>query len=148
MITFSRLGKKGNLGNQLFQIASTIGIAKFNGHPYAFPYWRYSQFFKNKLPLLDSQIQFKNLNEKGFEYFEYRLGDNNYDLNGWFQSEKYFDIGLVKEQFNFKKGLTVRLKLKYGHLLDSKHILISVRRGDFVNHPYYFKLTYKYYFWP
>jgi hypothetical protein len=28
MITFSGLGKRGRLGNQLFQIASTAGIAK------------------------------------------------------------------------------------------------------------------------
>ena len=37
MVTFANLGRYGRLGNQMFQIASTIGIAKANGYEYAFP---------------------------------------------------------------------------------------------------------------
>lgn len=36
MITFSKLEKKGHLGNQLFQIASTIGVAVDNQHDFVF----------------------------------------------------------------------------------------------------------------
>jgi hypothetical protein len=39
MITYSNLGKKGDLGNQLFQIASIIGIAEKNHQEYCFPIW-------------------------------------------------------------------------------------------------------------
>jgi hypothetical protein len=39
MITYSNLGKKGDLGNQLFQIASIIGIAENNHQEYCFPIW-------------------------------------------------------------------------------------------------------------
>ena len=45
MVVFSLLEKKGNLGNQLFQIASTIGIAKKNKTPFAFPNWKYADYF-------------------------------------------------------------------------------------------------------
>jgi hypothetical protein len=39
MVTFSSLGNYGRFGNQLFQVASIIGIAKANGYEYAFPKW-------------------------------------------------------------------------------------------------------------
>ena len=37
MITFSLLGKYGRLGNQMFQYAAIIGIAKHNNYDYCFP---------------------------------------------------------------------------------------------------------------
>lgn len=47
MITFRNLGKTGRLGNQLFQIASTIGIARqFGDQPVMFPAdWIYRPYF-------------------------------------------------------------------------------------------------------
>jgi hypothetical protein len=39
MVTFANLGRYGRFANQLFQVASTIGIAKANGYDYAFPKW-------------------------------------------------------------------------------------------------------------
>ena len=38
-LTFSQLGRYGRFGNQLFQIASTIGIAKKLRYNFAFPKW-------------------------------------------------------------------------------------------------------------
>lgn len=39
MITFSRLGRYGQIGNQMFQIAGTIGIARKYGYGVGFPDW-------------------------------------------------------------------------------------------------------------
>lgn len=39
MLTFSRLGRYGQIGNQMFQIAGTIGIATKYGYRYGFPKW-------------------------------------------------------------------------------------------------------------
>lgn len=39
MVTFGKLGRYGRLGNAMFQVAGTIGIAKANGYDYAFPEW-------------------------------------------------------------------------------------------------------------
>lgn len=45
MITFPLLGKAGRLGNQLWQIASTIGIARARGEEVSFPDWAYRPYF-------------------------------------------------------------------------------------------------------
>jgi len=45
MITFRQLGLAGRLGNQLHQIASTIGIATALGESWCFPQWDYEPFF-------------------------------------------------------------------------------------------------------
>ncbi len=147
MITYTNLGKRGNLGNQLFQIAATIGIANKNHQDYCFPKWKYSIYFEKELPICNpDKKQYQTFKEKQFEYQNIVLNRGEYNLIGWFQSEKYFDIKQVKDQFRFKKYLVHSITNKYGFLLNSKHILISIRRGDFVNHPYYFQLSYKYYF--
>jgi len=146
MLVYSKLGKKGNLGNQLFQIASTIGIATKNAHKFAFPEWEYSNYFVCDFPLYNPKLTFLSLKEKSYQYYDLKLDEGNYDLNGWFQSEKYFNIELVKIYFKFKPELINKINKKYKISFSKKNILISIRRGDFVNHPYYFQLDYKYYF--
>ena len=37
MITYSKIGHFGRLGNQMFQLASTYGIAKKKGYEVCFP---------------------------------------------------------------------------------------------------------------
>jgi len=145
MITFSRLGKQGNLGNQLFQIASTIGIAQKYGHTYFFPIWNYSIYFKKELPVSYETDNFKLIKEKTYNFYEWNLDQDNYDLSGWIQSEKYFDIEKTKEIFEFS-DFYQDLYVKYQFLFSNNPILISVRRGDFVNHPYYFQLSSLFYF--
>jgi hypothetical protein len=146
MITFSKLGFKGNLGNQLFQIASTIGIAQKNSHPFSFPDWQYANYFENQLPITSLEDVFEEVKEEKFNYYEWKLGEGNYDIEGWLQSEKYFDRNKTKEIFTFKSEFKQKLLKQNQHLFSKKNILISVRRGDFVKHPYYFQLSYKYYF--
>lgn len=70
MITYSKLGVKGNLGNQMFQIASTIGIAEKNNHDYFFPVWQYSEYFNYKLPVSFKDESFKTVKEEKFNYYE------------------------------------------------------------------------------
>lgn len=45
MITFPMLGNTGRLGNQLWQIASTLGIAHARGEEASFPSWAYQDYF-------------------------------------------------------------------------------------------------------
>jgi hypothetical protein len=144
MITFSKLEKKGHLGNQLFQIASTIGIAIKNNHEFCFPKWSYNASFTKSLPLLQN-LEWIAFKEKQFYYDAIQLDSENYDLEGWFQTEKYFDIDSVKGYFQFEDGLISNLKSKYKKAFARKTILISIRRGDFVDHPDYFQLPIQYY---
>ena len=45
MITYRRLGANGRLGNQLWQIASTVAVALNHDTEPMFPAWDYSEFF-------------------------------------------------------------------------------------------------------
>jgi hypothetical protein len=146
MIVYSKLGNKGNFGNHLFQIASTIGIAIKNGHEYGFPEWIHSKNFNYNFPLYDNKLVYDKFNEKAYHYSDLVFYEGQYDLNGWFQSEKYFNSEIVKNIFKFKIELVAEVKEKYKKVFSKKNLLISVRRGDFVHHPYYFQLDYKYYF--
>ena len=146
MITFSKLGEKGNLGNQLFQIASTIGIAVRNNQSYCFPRWKYGIYFENEFEVLNKNVDFESITEKQYWYSDIILEDKNFDLSGWFQTEKYFNIEKTKTIFQFKKQFLTDLVQSNFNLLEKKNILISVRRGDFVNHPFYFQTNYQFYF--
>lgn len=148
MITFTSLGRKGNLGNQLFQIASTVGIAKKNAQDYVFPKWDYATYFKFDFPFSDnlSHAKFSQIVEKSYSFYDWKLTDGDFDVNGVLQSEKYFDILKTKEIFEFKEEFLKSIQKKHQHLFDKKTIFISVRRGDFVGHPHYYQLSYKYYF--
>lgn len=147
MITYSKLGKiyRGNLGNQMFQIASTIGIAEKYGHNYFFPAWQYSKYFESQLPVADKDDSFKIIKVEKFDYYERAIGEGNYDLDGWLQTEKYFEQSKIKEIFKFKKEFSEELRKNHQPLFSRKTILISVRRGDFVNNPYFFQTSFKYY---
>ena len=46
MITYPQLGQNGRLGNQLWQIASTIGIAVDLEEDWSFPDWPYREHFQ------------------------------------------------------------------------------------------------------
>src|SRR5512146_3125510 len=88
-ISFSRLGSHGRLGNQLFQIASTIGIAERAGAEAVFPEWEYESYFLSPIPhgtINPSQV----VREKYFHYYEWEIPDGDCDLLGYMQSEKYF----------------------------------------------------------
>lgn len=145
MITFSKLGDKGNLGNQLFQIASTIGIAEKYGHDFFFPNWSYSKYFKNKLPVLNKNEAFEIVKERYYNHYEWNLGKKNYDIDGWLQSEKYFNSDKVKKYFEFEK-FSQDLDVKYNFIFSKKTILVSIRRGDFIRHPHYYQLSHLFYF--
>lgn len=148
MITHTTLGKKGNLGNQLFQIASTIGIAEKNRQNYIFPKWIYADYFNYDFSFIenDSNIKFERIVEKSLSYYEWELGEGNYDIKGYLQSEKYFDLDKTRKIFEFKGDFVKPILARYSYLFERKNIIITVRRGDFVNHPNYYQLSYKYYF--
>ena len=148
MLTFSKLGKHGNLGNQLFEIASTIGIARKNEMPYVFPRWKYAKDFKFPIPQsnhIHSDIQ---IDEPHYHYADIVLDRaKNIDLLGWFQSEKYFDVNYMGKYFLFADKVIDRCMI-----LDEQAFkpnvpvcAISVRRGDYVGNENYYELDMRYY---
>ncbi|UTN04599.1 alpha-1,2-fucosyltransferase [Flavobacterium bizetiae] len=145
MITFLNLGKRGNLGNQLFQIASTIGIAQANKHEYVFPKWYYTSYFQSNFEIANENDHWTKINEEHYNFYEWNITDEKSNLSGWLQTEKYFLNSNIKEIFKFKMEFEENLLEKFKYLFIKKTILVSVRRGDFVNNPLFFQLSYKYY---
>ena len=146
MITFSKIGKKGNLGNQLFQIAATIGLATKNGREFSFLPWKYQNGFNNQLPLLSSDLSnFVNVVEEEYHHYQWNFEDKKYDIDGWLQTEKYFDAELTKHYFEFSDSLKEKISNLYHRAFQKRTILISIRRGDFVDHKDYFQLPINYY---
>jgi hypothetical protein len=98
MVTFSQLGNHGEFGNQLFQIAATVGHAIKSNQEYVFPPWRgftsqeeYSQYFKTPIPQSTTFPKFDALyQEPHFQFREIPITDKNLDIFGYFQSERYF----------------------------------------------------------
>jgi len=129
MISYSKLGKMGRLGNQLFQIASTIGIAKKNGENYGFPYWDYGKYFVNKIPVFDVFPNYVHT-ERGFHYSE--IIGKNIDLLGYFQSEKYFNVfeSDIRNYFRFNDDLLGTEDLK-------EYCSLHIRRTDYLKFPDY-----------
>lgn len=143
MISYSNLGRTGhgNLGNQLFQIASCMGIAKHFGTEAAFPTWDYEKYFENKLPDF-KRSSLRNVKEQHF-HFDFNQFNNDCDITGWLQSEKYFEDCKkeIREQFTFNRD-AIGIK---GIIYDKETIAISIRRGDYVNNPNYALLPINYY---
>ena len=142
----------GGLGNQLFQIASTMGIAKTLGQDFCFPEWEYQHCFKNKLPQAETNPEIA-LVEQTCDYSPFDKNaierDKDVILEGYFQSEKYFLNAEeeVRRSFEFSDEILERIKEKYSHILDRYNTSIHVRRGDYTNlKDIYWNLSHLYYF--
>ena len=138
MITFLSLGRYGRLGNQFFQIASTIGIATKNNQRFGFPYWKnydhaerfgsnedidIQKYFLNPLPTDIEGIRFEDCFIH-WGYHDVRV-NTNVNLSGHMQSEKYFlhCPGLIKHYFTLKTELP-----------KNDYCAIHIRLGDYDDH--------------
>lgn len=146
MITFNMMGRYGRMGNQMFQYATLYSIAKTRGYEFGVPYQvksenPYSNFCLNEcflnLSAKDSSNTFvyKRAQERQFTYNAGIFGiEDNTDIVGYFQSEKYFKDyknQLLKE-FEFKN----QIKEKANDIrCITKEPLISLhlRLGDYKN---------------
>lgn len=130
----------GHLGNQLFQIAATIGYAEKYGLPYHIPFKTTHDKFTPLINHLqnsayDNSLDWISINQppnptKYVELTKPSLLPNNVNifLNGYFQSYKYFEHC----EDAVRKALLPNSMpaLNNGHL---EWVSLHVRRGDYVN---------------
>lgn len=126
MITFKDLGNYGRFGNQLFQMASTIGIANRNNTTWGFPSWEYSSYFANPFPAIRVN-NCREYVEKEPYYQDVDLDFRyNWNLKGYFQSWKYFYHcdKVIHHVFNFQRvySLGVAVHVRRGDYLDRQHV--------------------------
>lgn len=143
MITMTNFGNNGRLGNQLFQYASSIGISIHNKVPIVLPEWKYSNIFSSPYPY--SKTYAPKYNESSFTFKE--INQENADLDGYFQSEKYWEDSkdIVKKQFTFKEEFVRICKTKLHYIDWDYTIAIHIRRGDYVGNICYYQLPIAYY---
>lgn len=135
MIRFSRLGRNGRLGNQLWEIASTAGIARTLGEEPRFPSsWDYRPFFNvpdefftgglagsteaHETPLVE------HMDPRCRDYLQdYNLWkDIRSEVWQWFQPSEQAKNLLAKDAWIYKS-------------LDDPILSIHVRRGDNAQRP-------------
>jgi len=146
----------GRLGNNLFQIATAASIAARNNTDFMvyppesytpllkdFTMTKYLKQFeenilKNVKILTDMPAYSVRYQEKSFPYEKIDYVDNMI-IDGFFQSEKYFEPGIVRSLFEIDPETKSYIENKYGHLLNDEITSIHVRRGDYFgsvdNHP-------------
>ena len=151
-ISFNRLGSHGRLGNQMFQYASLRGIASRNGYSFTIPdsdgnnEWTDHQLFKYfKLGSLEAHnighSQHRVLYERSFN-FDHNLFQNcedNVDIMGYLQSEKYFlhieDI--IRQDFTFHDYISKQAQETLEAYSKEPLISLHIRRTDYVNNKIY-----------
>jgi len=148
-IGFNYLGKLGQLGNQMFQYAATLGVARYAGVPFTIP--NHDELIVDalgnqlRIELFDcfdlnpdniGFIRTDNvLAEKGFEFDSNILSNrqSDYTLYGFFQTEKYFKhcAEEVRSQFTFKKEIIDECKEIIEECFEDP-VALHIRRGDFL----------------
>lgn len=134
MIGMNNLGNNGRLGNQMFQYASLVGIAKNRGFDFRIPKncdlnrgFVMSNSF-NKYGIIDGD---EVILHDSHEFCEelYQECPDNVTLNGYFQTEKYFKNveNLIREDFQFKKEIEDEVDFHFGKYLEKNPVSIVVR---------------------
>jgi hypothetical protein len=132
MISIKNFGWR--LGNQMFQIAAMEGWSKKTGYKISYPNWEYSKIFNGNFSPSSYNIYSYYYLEPNFSYNEIPL-NNNILIDGYFQSEKYFENCKehILEIFEFTNEIKNNIQTE--SLDFEKTVSIHVRRTDYVNLP-------------
>lgn len=133
MIAFSKLGNYGRLGNQLFQYAFLRDRAQRLGVKFWCPDWEGDQIFdlSDQSLRADSPSGLEKIYNQsgGAGYTESALHiQDNTDIEGYFQSNKYYaDESAVKQWFSFKDEVKFSALEKYSDVNFSFALSLSLR---------------------
>ena len=143
-LSFARLGNYGRLGNQLFEIAGTIGMAAKHGLKPAFPQWAYDKYFQQPIP--KGPMQRNQVKEAHFHVHDWNIPATGCDVLGYLQSEKYYDRDTIRRQFTFRPDFVQHVKSKVpADLFNKQTLVFQIRRTDYVGNPNYYQLSIEYY---
>lgn len=175
MISYNYLASPGQLANQMFKYAALKGIASNLEQEFMIPnsykLLEYKPLLKilNRLKIIDHRSNHNHLlikyfklsslknmgyqktdnfiKEKGFEFDEtlFNSKEKNFDIWGFFQTEKYF-VHIRQEilsDFEFKNSISSKTRNIYNKL--DNPISLHVRRGDYLTNPNHHPLELSYY---
>ena len=150
MIGYNRLGSNGRLGNQMFQYAALRGVAAKRGYDWCIPPEDYPH--KDNYGLFET-FELTNLKPKNIGFVDGQTVQedqhcfipdlltqcpDNSNIEGYFQTEKYFDhiADQIHDDFSFKKGYLEPCK-EYIESLDKPPIFLHIRRTDAIGREQY-----------
>ena len=166
MIGYNLLGQLGQLGNQMFQLASLRGIAANNGYNYCFPIHGnvFKDFLGNNLRIdIHNPFTLEGVNPLNVQFIDqdrpvvnedsYYFNENLFNdcpdwvsLQGFFQSEKYF-LNIedsIRSMFTFKPSILEPCK-EMAETVENP-VSLHIRRGDYLtNHANHNNLSLDYY---
>lgn len=125
-ITFSELGKKGRLGNILFQVAATISLALRNNDDYVFPNnWPDNIYFNIPLNKFADKVYYSSKYDEPYFHYSPIPYRANLNIEGYEQSYRYFEDFSTQ----IKQLLTPNIKVE-----KQDYTSIHVRRTDYLIH--------------
>ena len=150
MIGCNRLGSNGRLGNQMFQYAALRGVSAKRGYDWCIPPEDYPH--KDNYGLFET-FELTNLKPKNIGFVDGQTVQedqhcfipdlltqcpDNSNIEGYFQTEKYFDHikDQIHDDFSFKKGYLEPCK-EYIESLDNPPIFLHIRRTDAIGREQY-----------
>jgi len=158
MIGYNRLGINGRLGNQMFQYAALRGLASKHNYQWCIPPLDHKTIPMAEYVLFDG-FKMPNAKEHNFGFipqtcptldepshdFDYELFENcpdNINLDGFRQSEKYFEHieNIIREDFTFKDDIYEPCK-KFLSEYGDDVIFLHVRRSDSTGRTDYFPIA-------
>ena len=148
---------KFNLGNQLFVIASILGMSKrYNTNVGLMHEWEYQDYFKlTDVLVLERSINIVFMEPefsysiKFFDKFKNIIQHEVVGIDGYLQSAKYWQDceSVIRRNFTFKEAISEAVKqiVTASNIDMNQCVAISVRRGDFVTDPTHYLLPQEYY---
>jgi hypothetical protein len=143
-MSFVSVKLMGGLGNCLFQIAAAYSVSlrdsktflceKLVSHGSHNPIDHYLNNIFKKINFGDIDFNYTSYKEPFFHYNEISKSENNLFINGYFQSDKYFNNyrNEILNLFEISDEIRDKLTNKYGGILSKKTCSIHVRRGDYI----------------
>jgi hypothetical protein len=130
---------QGGLGNQLFQWAATKALSIKHNTDYAFDFSYFNsnhwnlELNKFKKIILKKHNESISLNIVTDDFYFKKI-ENNSILDGYWQSEKYFNEinHLIREDLKIENNIKDYIVNKYS-VLNENTVSLHVRRGDYVN---------------
>tara|TARA_R110000824_G_scaffold299828_1_gene487845 strand:- start:707 stop:1525 length:819 start_codon:yes stop_codon:yes gene_type:complete len=132
------------LGNQMFNAAATLSHAKDTEKLALFPCLKQTEWYGDYCKNIFRNLDLSNLpgainhvyKEQDFS-FSLIPNKPNILLEGYFQSEKYFNHNkqLILDTFTLPDNIMNYINIKYSRLLDMKNtVSVHIRRGDYISH--------------
>jgi len=135
MITFSKIGKMGRFGNELFQFATLYAVSRETGYEIGLNWHLGERYFNLKFKKPNKIIsEFEEKTKNGaFNPKIFQINDNT-DLIGYFQSPKYFNK-YREELINlFKPKREIILKVNKILSKYSKPVItLHIRGSDYLS---------------